>query len=123
VNDEQIQRLLARLMIWGVVAAAAVMLCGLAWYLAAHAGAPPGDHLFRGEPRYFESLPAMLQRALDWQADGERRSVLMIGIVLLLLNPFLRVAFALLGFAAQRDRQYAAISAFVFAVLLFSLVG
>lgn len=122
MNDERIQRLLARLMLWGVILASVVILCGLAWYLAAHPGEPPGDHLFRGEPRYFESLPALAQRALDWQAVDERRSVVMIGIVLLLVNPFLRVAFAVLGFAAQRDRLYAGISAFVLAVLVFSLV-
>jgi uncharacterized membrane protein len=44
----------------------------------------------------------------------------MIGIVLLLLNPLVRVAFAALGFSLQRDRLYAGISLLVLAVLLFS---
>lgn len=122
VKDEQIQSALSRMMIWGVVAAAAVILGGLIWFLSAHVGAAPGDHIFRGEPKYFDNPVAMVQRALDPGAYGERRSVIMMGIVLLLINPLARVAFAALGFVAQRDWLYAGISLLVFAVLLVSFI-
>jgi len=122
MNDAKMQTALARLMVGGVLFAAAVILAGLVWYLGAHWGAAPGDKKFTGEPSYFINLVAMLQRALDLGAVAERRSVIMIGVVLLLLNPLVRVAFAAVGFLAQGDRLYTAISLVVFGVLVVSLM-
>lgn len=120
MKDAQIQNSLARLMVVGTLLAAAIMLAGLIWYLASHEGLKPGDHVFSGEPKYFENPVSMVERALDMKEVGHRRSLIMIGAVLLLINPILRVALAALGFAAQRDHLYSAVSLFVLAVLLFS---
>jgi uncharacterized membrane protein len=120
MKDQQIQNSLARLMVVGTLLAAVIMLAGLVWYLGSHVGLKPGDHVFSGEPKYFEDPVSMVKRALDLKEVGHRRSLIMIGAVLLLINPILRVALAALGFAAQRDRLYSAISLFVLAVLLFS---
>lgn len=120
MKDAQIQNSLARIMLAGTLIAAAIIAAGLIWYLATHIGARPGDHIFNKEPKYFENPISMVQRAFEIGIFGERRSVIMIGVVLLLINPVIRVAFAVFGFAAQKDRQYAAISLIVLAVLLFS---
>jgi uncharacterized membrane protein len=120
MKDSQIQNSLARLMVGGTLIAAAIILAGLIWYLASHVGLKPGDHIFSGEPKYFENPVSMVGRAMDLNEFGHRRSFIMIGVVLLLINPVLRVAFAVLGFAAQRDKLYSAISLFVLGVLLFS---
>jgi uncharacterized membrane protein len=104
MKDEQLQNQLARVMLIGVVIAAAIMGAGLVWFLVTHEGLPPGDHIFRGEPKYFENPISMIQRALDLREVGHRRSLIMIGVVLLLINPLVRVAFAAFGFAAQKDR-------------------
>jgi len=120
MKDQQIQNSLARVMLGGTLLAAAIMAGGLLWFLATHIGAPPGDRVFSGEPKYFENPIAMVQRALDVREIGHRRSLIMIGVVLLLINPVVRVGFAAFGFALQRDRLYTAVSLFVFAVLLFS---
>jgi uncharacterized membrane protein len=120
MKDAQIQNSLARLMVVGTLLAAVIMLAGLVWYLASHEGLKTGDHVFSGEPKYFENPVSMVHRALDLKEVGHRRSLIMIGAVLLLINPVLRVGFAALGFAAQRDRLYTAISLFVLGVLLFS---
>jgi uncharacterized membrane protein len=123
MNDARMQAALARIAAGGVLLAAAVILAGLVWYLAAHWGAAPGDRQFTGEPYYFTNFVAMLRHALDHGAVAERRSVIMIGIVLLLLNPLVRVALAAVGFFSQGDRFYAAISLVVFGVLLVSFMG
>lgn len=120
MKDAQIQSGLAKVMVGGTLLAATVMLAGLAWYLASHAGMKPGDHVFSGEPKYFENPISMANRALEIHEIGHRRSLIMIGAVLLLINPAIRVAFAALGFAVQKDRLYTAVSLFVFGVLLFS---
>ncbi len=120
MKDTQIQSTLAKVMVIGTLTAAAIIGVGLIWFMTAHAGIPPGDQIFNKEPKYFENPISMVRRALDWHALGERRSVIMIGVVLLLINPVIRVAFALFGFAAQKDRLYTVISAIVFGVLLIS---
>jgi uncharacterized membrane protein len=120
MNDAQLQNLLARVMLTGVLIAAAIMAAGLIWFVATHEGMRPGDHVFSGEPKYFENPISMLQRAFELKAVGHRRSLIMIGVVLLLINPLVRVAFAALGFAAQRDKLYTAISLVVLGVLVLS---
>src|SRR5688572_25029327 len=102
MKDTQIQSGLAKVMVAGTLLAAAVMLAGLIWYLASHVGLKPEDHVFSGEPKYFENPLSMIQRAADTQEIGHRRSLIMIGAMLLLLNPIVRVAFGALGFALQK---------------------
>jgi len=107
-------------MVAGTLLAAAIIAAGLVWYLTAHSGELPGDHLFRGEPKYFENPVQMLRRTFEPGVAGERRSLVMIGIFLLLLNPLVRVFLAGVGYLMEGDRLYAVISAIVFAVLLGS---
>lgn len=120
MDDKQIQNALARVMLSGVLIAAALMGAGLIWFLATHEGMPPGDHVFSGEPKYFENPILMIQRALDFEEIGHRRSLIMVGVVLLLINPPVRVAFAAFGFAVQGDRLYTVISLVVLTVLIVS---
>ncbi len=111
---------LARVMVTSTLIAAAVIAFGLIWFLVTHVGATPGDHLFSGEPKYFRDPLDMMWRALDLSAVGHRRGLIMIGIVLLLLGPVLRVGLAAWGYWTERDRLYAGVSAFVFIVLAVS---
>lgn len=120
MKDEQIQNNLAKLMVAGTLISAAIIVAGLFWYLTANLGLRAGDHIFSGEPKYFESPVSMIERAFDVEEVGHRRSMIMLGVLLLLISPVVRVAFALCGFALQKDRMYAIISLIVLAVLLFS---
>ena len=120
MNDQQIQNALARLMVLSVIVAAAVMFAGLAWFLVAHPGALPGDHLFSGEPKYLENAMQLAKKALDFGKLDQRRALTMIGVLLLVISPVLRVGFAAIGFVAERDRLYSGVSLFVLAVLVFS---
>ena len=107
-------------MIVGTLVSAAVIACGLAWYLSVHSGQPPGDHIFSGEPIYFRNPLDMFQRAVELHAHGERLSLAMVGIFLLLLSPPIRVALAGVGFLMERNRLYAGITGIVLMVLLIS---
>ena len=60
--------------------AAAIMGAGLIWFLATHDGLPPGDHIFSGEPKYFDNPVSMIRRAFEpgrvgasSQRDHDRR--------------------------------------------------
>lgn len=107
-------------MLTGTMISASFIAVGLIWYLTAHVGQNPGDHIFSGEPKYLSNPIDMVRQASDFDGAGERRSIAMIGIFLLLLNPPLRVLLAGVGYVLENDRMYALISAVVFAVLAFS---
>ena len=49
-SDQQIERLVGRLLQIGVLASAAVVVAGGAIYLAQRGGTLAGHHVFRGEP-------------------------------------------------------------------------
>ena len=107
-------------MVTGTMISASLIAAGLVWYLTAHVGQSPGDHIFSGEPKFLCNPIDMVGRALDFDGAGERRSIAMIGIFLLLLTPPLRVLLAGAGYFFEKNRLYALVSAVVFAVLAFS---
>ena len=116
MKDAVLQKSLSRLMLYGMLLAAAVLLAGGIVYLAAHGQQPPGDHIFRGEPKDLRDPVAILKDAVA----GSDPAIIQLGVFLLLANPFLRVAFATFGFAAGGDRLYAVISFIVLSVLACS---
>ena len=106
MKDASIQSALAKIMIIGVVAAAVVMVAGLAIYLPGNADRPEGDRVFTGEPSYLTHPLAMAGRAMAVGKPGETSALIQLGVLLLLLNPVVRVVFALAGFALQKDWLY-----------------
>ena len=64
----------------------------------------------------FHSIGAVLHSALH----GEGPGLVMLGVLLLVATPVLRVAVSVVGFALERDRRFVVITALVLAVLLGS---
>lgn len=116
MKEERLRALLARIMIWGLVLAAGTMLVGGIIFLAHHAGQKPGDHKFTGEPSDLRHPVAIVKAALQGNDD----SLIQVGVLLMLLNPLVRVAMAALGYAVAKDRLYAGVAGFVLAVLAIS---
>ena len=116
MKEETIRLLLARIMVWGVLLAAAVMLLGGVLYGVKHHGARPQDKTFTGEPADLRR-PADIVDAI---AAGHDAALIQAGVLLLLLNPLVRVAFAAVGYATSRDWMYAGFSGMVFVVLVVS---
>ena len=50
----------------------------------------------------------------------DSRSVVRVGILLLIATPITRVAYCVYGFAAQKDKIYIVVSSIVLTVLLYS---
>lgn len=115
-SEERLRALLARIMLWGVLLAASVMLVGGVTFLASHWNQHPGDHKFTGEPGDLRHPVAILKAAISGNDD----SLIQAGVLLLLANPLVRVMLAAWGYAASRDRLYAGISTIVLAVLIVS---
>ena len=92
---------------------------GAVIYLARHGRAPADYHVFRGEPAELRTLNGILRHAFTFHGQG----IIQLGLVLLIATPVARVAFALWGFAAERDRMYVIFTGVVLIVLLYSLLG
>jgi uncharacterized membrane protein len=118
-DGQSIEIVLGRvLQIGTLVSAAVIAVGGLAW-LVTSGGQTPHYDVFRGEPSDLSSVPGIVGAAL---ALGPR-AVIQLGLLLLVGTPIARVVGALLAFAARRDALYAAVSSFVLAALLYSLLA
>ena len=97
-----------RVLVAGLAVAAVLMLAGLAVVLAAH-HVVPHDVL--------KLMPA-LRRAVRMHGDG----LLTLGLLMLILTPFLRVVGTALVFAWERDWRYAAITGLVIGTMVTGLI-
>ncbi len=115
--DHLIESMMGRLLQAGVLLASTVVLIGGILYVRAHSGTPVDYRSFVSEP---ESLrhPGQLLRLV---MTGDAAAIVQLGVLLLIATPVARVVFAVVGFAAERDRLYMAISLVVLGVLMFGL--
>lgn len=118
VNDATIERMVGVLLRAGVIISGSVVLAGGVYYLARHGGDPANYRDFQGQPAIDRIVSEIMAGAVSLRA----RSVIQLGILLLIATPIARVALCLVAFAFERDRVYVTITAIVLLVLLFSLI-
>lgn len=119
ITDAGIERNIGRLLQWGVLISALVMLSGAALYLKRHGFETPHYSSFRGVPPEFRSPSAVWQGVLNLRA----RAIIQFGALLMIATPVARVAFAAVAFLLERDWLYTVISAIVLALLSYALFG
>lgn len=119
MTDLRMENIIATLLRTGVILAAAIVLIGGSGYLFQHGSDLPVRHAFHGEPATYRSVSEIAAAAahLDWMA------VIQFGLLILIATPIARVAFALVGFALERDRVYVAVTSLVLAILLYSVIA
>jgi uncharacterized membrane protein len=118
-TDQKVEDIVAILLRTGVLLSAAVVFCGAIIYLARHGHQAADYRMFRGEPTDLRSISGIIRDA----ADLSGRGIIQLGLLLLIATPVARVAFAVFGFAAERDRMYVVFTLIVLGVLLYSLIG
>ncbi len=121
-SAERMERVIATTLRAGVVLSVAVMLVGLALTFAHHpnyATSPDARRQVTGDDYRFAHN---LSETMHGLVRLEGRSIVTLGLLLLIATPVLRVAFSLVLFAGQRDRAYTAITATVLALLLISFL-
>ncbi|MBV9767477.1 MAG: DUF1634 domain-containing protein [Acidobacteriaceae bacterium] len=118
MTDKSIERMVSVLLLTGVLISGCVVLAGGVYYLLRHGGELSDFHTFRGQPSIDRIVSEIIKGAFAVRA----RSIIQLGILLLIATPIARVAFSLVGFALGRDRTYVVITAIVLTVLLVSLI-
>jgi uncharacterized membrane protein len=112
VTDERLEEIMGKLLLAGVALAAAVVLAGGVWLVAAGGMARVDYRQFHAQTRGWHAISRL----------AAPEAVILVGLLILIATPVARVVFALVGFALERDRLYVAISAFVLGVLIYSIL-
>lgn len=119
VTDRSIEKMISVLLRVGVLISGSVVLIGGIYYLLRHGGEIASYRVFHGAAAADRIVPQIVRSAMSLRA----RSIIQLGLLLLIATPILRVAFSLVGFAMERDRVYVLITSIVLAVLLYSLIS
>jgi uncharacterized membrane protein len=118
-NDQKIENGVGNLLRAGVFLSALVVICGAVVFLLRHGQSSANYRDFHGEPTDLRNVSGIIHGALDLHGSG----IIQLGLLLLIATPVARVAFAIFGFAAERDWLYVGFTGVVLAILIFSLIG
>ena len=118
LTDQKLEIAIGRMLQIGVLLAATVVLIGGVLYLRQETGPRPDYSHFTGVAEKFRSPAEIVPNALH----GRARSIIQLGLLLLIATPIARVILAAVGFLIERDRLYVCVSLLVLAVLLYSLL-
>ena len=114
--DLKMEIAISRMLRTGVSIAAFVVLVGWILYLWQ-------THGIESDYLHFHGVPSPADRftpVFEGVRDLDSRSIIRLGILLLIATPIMRVAFCVYSFAAQKDKIYVVVSGIVLTVLLYS---
>ncbi len=112
------QQVIGMLLRLGVMIAAGVVAAGGMCYLVESGAARPEYHEFHGIAEDLRTVPGVWRGVLDLRC----KSIIQLGILMLIATPIARVAFSAAAFGLQRDWTYTAITSIVLTILLYGLV-
>jgi uncharacterized membrane protein len=119
LDDRRIEIMVGNLLRAGVLLAGLVVVVGAGIYLSRHAMQNANFAVFHGEAAALRSLPAVMRGVFHLHG----KSVIQLGLLLLIATPVARVAFSAIAFAIERDYMYVVVTLVVLGVLLYSLLG
>jgi uncharacterized membrane protein len=117
-TDKEMELSIAGMLRLGVSLSAILVFLGGALYLRHPWLTAPTYGHFVAKSESLRGVAVVLRKALDLDA----KSVIELGILLLIATPIFRVAFCIVGFVRQKDGLYVLISTSVFAILIYSLI-
>ena len=118
-TDQDVEAIIGIVLRTGVMLAAGVVLIGGILYLVGHGGSAADYRVFHGEPSDLRQVAGIVTAAIARQGRG----IIQLGLLILIATPVVRVAFSVVGFAAEGDRMYAGFTLLVLIILLYSLLG
>lgn len=119
MTDQRLERIVSNLLRTGVTVSAAMVLAGGIGYVIRHGREVADYRVFHVAQQQYVYAGSILRAALH----GNFRALIQLGLLVLIATPVARVAFSIVAFWLEKDRTYVAITALVFAILLYSLVG
>ncbi|MCC8409736.1 DUF1634 domain-containing protein [Mucilaginibacter sp. UR6-1] len=114
----RIQIIIGQLLRIGVFTSIGIAFLGGVIYLSRHGHEVVDYATFKGIPDYVK--PANLFTSV-FELRG--RAIIQVGIMLLIATPVVRLIFSAIGFAAEKDYRYAAITVLVLGIIIFSMLS
>jgi uncharacterized membrane protein len=116
-TDHDLDLSVAAMLRFGVALAALVVLVGGLLSLRHPLSFTPDYSHFHAGDKALRSISAVVRGTL--QLDS--RSIIQMGLILLIATPVARVVLCVIGFSRQKSALYIVISSVVLAILVFSL--
>lgn len=117
-DDKQMSSVMGSLLRVGVVVSALLVVLGGLLFFIQHPHDTFNYSDFKGEPARFKKVNLIIQESLNFRG----RSIIQLGLILLIATPVARVIFSLLGFLFEKDWTYVIITFIVLTILLNSLL-
>ena len=117
IGDRDLEKIMGSLLRYGVLASLFVVLTGAVFYLFQHGHEVPSYKNFSGEPKRLAEMKQVWKSA--WQGRG--RSIIQLGLFILIATPIARIVFSIVGYILERDYLYIIITLIVLGVVLFNL--
>lgn len=118
-RDERIAKVIALILRCGTILASVAVVIGGIVYLYFHGFDVPNYHAFRGEPQQFHTLSGIVKDALHGHGTG----LIELGLLILVLTPFARVAYSVCAWTVRRNYKYAVLTLIVLSLLFFSMAA
>jgi uncharacterized membrane protein len=118
MTDKEMELSIAGMLRFGVSFSAVLVFLGGILYLRHPWLKAPTYGRFVAESEPLHALASVFRGVIRLDA----KSVITLGILVLIATPIFRVAFCVVGFARQKDKLYVLISTSVFAILIYSLI-
>jgi len=118
MDDRRLENIIGQLLRAGVLLAAATVVSGGALYLAVHHADRVNYRVFVAGGPDTSTFSGIMRSAAHLESLG----IIQFGLLILIATPVARVAFAIAGFALERDRLYTVVSIIVLLILLASLM-
>jgi uncharacterized membrane protein len=118
--DADIEQVLGNMLRFGVILAAVVTTVGGVLYLINSGGTPhPSLTRFGGAPAANTSLKAILVGVVNLRSS----SIMLLGVLLLIATPIVRVLFSFFAFLLEKDYLYVVLTLVVLFIIGFSIFG
>ena len=119
VREDAIDKIVGRLLQVGVLAAGALVLLAIPFFLGRYGALPADFRVFRGEAHALRDISEIFAGA----ARLDSAALVQLGVVVLIVTPIARVALTLVAFLIRRDRTFVLLSAVVLLILLVGLIS
>lgn len=117
ISDYDIESVMGRLLITGVIISGSLILFGGVYYLIQKGFSIPHYKTFIGEPSHLRSVKQIIKGVIQFDS----LSIIQLGLLLLIATPISRVIFSVIGFSFEKDYLYVIISLIVLAIIAYSI--
>ncbi len=119
MSDYDVESVMGKLLITGVIISGTLILIGGIYYLIQHGFSVPQFKTFIGEPSNLRSVRQIFNGVIHLDS----LSIIQLGLLLLIATPIARVMFAVIGFFMEKDALYVVISLIVLAIIAYSILS